>query len=355
MKTKVWFRRIHEDEPLEKIAASTVELAESAGLSGIIEKDDLTGILQHVGEGRCTGYIKPKITRAIAERILKLGGKPFLTGSSTLYRGRRSNAYDHIIQAYEHGFTPQEIACPVIMCDGLRGADQIIVELPNARNCKQTFIGSAVQLMQALIVVTHPTGHCEVGFGGAIKNVAMGLASRGGKLAMHHGSYPILNSSKCVACGLCAKWCPAEAIVIKQRAYIIQSKCIGCGQCFSVCPHNALDFSWAVTTLTLQERLVEYCLAINSQLGNKILYINVITHFQKECDCFDKAQKPICQDIGVVVSRDIVAVDSATIDLINSIAGKNIIDQLTGCKYAHMLGYAEECKLGSSKYELVEI
>jgi uncharacterized Fe-S center protein len=354
MRAKVWFKPIREGESLENIAGSTVELAEKAGLSEIIEKDGLTGILQHVGEGRGTGYIKPEITGALARRILTLGGKPFLTGSSTLYRGRRNNAYDHIMQAYEHGFIPQTIGCPIIMCDGLRGADQITVELPNARHCKQVFLGSAVQLMRSLVVVTHPTGHCEVGYGGAIKNVAMGLASRGGKLAMHHGSYPLLRTNKCVACGICARWCPAEAIVIRKHATILQSKCIGCGQCFSVCPHDAFDFSWATGTLPLQERLVEYCAGVKTLLGNKILYINVMTHFQKECDCFDKAQKPVCRDIGILASRDMVAIDTATIDLINSVAGKNIIQQLTGCEYARMFEYSEEWKLGSTRYELIE-
>jgi uncharacterized Fe-S center protein len=281
MKTKVWFIPVHTGETQESAGEKAVKLADAAGLAKLVRKDALIGILQHVGEEDGIGHVKPQVTAALANRIAKLGGKPFLTGSSTLYRGRRSNAADHLMQAYDHGFTPDTIGCPIVMCDGLRGADKVDVEVSNARHCRTAHIGSAVPQMQGLVVVTHPTGHPAAGFGAAIKNVAMGLASRGGKLGMHHGSHPDFLEKRCTACGKCAEWCPENAIIIEKKAKLAPDRCVGCGQCFSVCPFDAIDFDWNVTGAVLQEKLVEYCAAVQALLGNSILYLNVIRHSKK--------------------------------------------------------------------------
>ncbi|MFC1461876.1 DUF362 domain-containing protein [Verrucomicrobiota bacterium] len=354
MKTKVWFTPLKQGESAEKVARKVVKLANSAGLSKVVSKDGLIGILQHMGEGKGIGYIKPRVTNALAARIRKLGAKPFLTGSTTLYRGRRTNAYDHIVQAYEHGFTPSGINCPIIMCDGLRGSDRVNVKVPNARHCRTAYVGSGAALMQGLVVLTHPTGHPGAGFAASIKNVSMGLASRGGKLAMHHGSHPDFLAEKCTACGKCAQWCPENAIVVKERARIIVKKCVGCGQCYAVCPLNAIDFKWNFRGPGFQERLVEYCAAVKSLLGEKILCVNIIQHFQKGCDCLRVKQKAICPDVGIVVSHDIVAVDQATADLLIRATGKDIAQEAGEIDYRKMLLYAEKLGLGSRKYRLIE-
>lgn len=354
MKAKVWFAPIKDGESPESVGRKAVKLADSAGLAEVVSKNALIGILQHVGEGKGIGYIKPPVTRALAARVEKLGGKPFLTGSSTLYRGRRSNACDHMMQAYEHGFTPSAINCPIIMCDGLRGADRLNVEVPNAGHCRTAYIGSAVALMEGLVVVTHPTGHPVAGFGAAMKNVAMGLASRGGKVSMHHGSHPDFLAERCTACGKCAKWCPEDAIVVKKRARLIAKKCIGCGQCFTVCPFDAIDFKWNVQGLGFQEKLVECCAAVRSLLGERILYVSVIQHFQKGCDCFSEPQEALCPDIGVVASRDVVAVDRATADLLMRATGKDIVQEAGRREYRAMFAYAERFGLGCGEYELIE-
>ncbi len=355
MKTQVWFIPVHTGETQESAGEKAVKLVDAAGLAKLVRKDALVGILQHVGEQDGTGHVKPEVTAALAARIARLGGKPFFTGSSTLYRGRRSNAADHLMQAYDHGFTPGEIHCPVVMCDGLRGADKVDVEVPGARHCRTAYIGSAVAQMQGLVVVTHPTGHPAAGFGAAMKNVAMGLASRGGKLSMHHGSHPDFLEKRCTACGKCAEWCPENAIVIEKKAKLAPDRCVGCGQCFSVCPFNAIDFDWNVTGTLLQEKLVEYCLAVRALLGPAILYLNVIRHFQKGCDCFGDRDEALCNDVGIVASRDVVAADAATADLLEKTCGRDIVREAGEIDYRSMFAYAAELGLGSPDYELVEL
>lgn len=354
MKAKVWFTPLKNKEPADSVAQKVVHLADCAGLAAIVPPDGLVAILQHVGEGRNIGYVKPPVTAAVAARIAELKGKPFLTGTSTLYTGRRSNARDHLQQAYDHGFTPEAIGCPIVMADGLRGADRVAVKVPGAKHCPTAYLGSAVAQTEALVAITHPTGHVAAGYGAAIKNVSMGLASRGGKMAMHHGGRPILLAERCTACGRCGRWCPAGAIVVEKKARLIETACIGCGQCLSVCPAEAIDFEWKQGGQAFQERLVEYAAAAQAELKGRTLFVNVIQHFTEGCDCFDKRAEAVCPDVGIVASRDLVAADAATADRINLAAGKDLVGEIAGRDYRGMLAYAEQLGLGSRDYEVVD-
>jgi len=354
MKTSapVWFTPLKDNQSPETTAQATLKLAEAAGLKTLGGHDRLVGILQHVGEGRNAGHIKPEITRALAEKLTALKCKPFLTGSATLYKGRRSNAVDHMMQAYEHGFTPEAIGCPIIMSDGLRGGDRIAVNVPQAKHCPTAYLGSAVGMMDSLLVVSHPTGHIAAGFGATIKNVSMGLADRGGKMAMHHGGHPIFQSVKCTACGRCTEWCPEDAIAIDKTATLNEARCIGCGQCYSMCDFDAIGFEWGTNGEVFQERLVEYCAAVKERIGERILYLNLCQQFTPECDCFDILQKPVCPDIGILASRDPVAIDMATIDLLNKAAGRDLVQETGKRGYEAMFAHAESIGLGSRSYQL---
>ncbi len=346
---------ISDAEPVESVAEKAVKVAEAAGLSKLGGKNRLVGILQHVGEGRNTGHVPPQVTGAIARRLKARKSIVFLTGSATLYTGNRSVAPAHIEQAYAHGFTPDVIACPIVMSDGLKGTDRIEVDVPEAKHCRTAYLGSALEHTDSLVVVTHPTGHIAAGFGASIKNVAMGLSSRGGKLAMHHGGHPNFKSGACVVCGRCARACPANAITIRESAVLDADLCIGCGQCYAVCPHDAISFEWRQRGEGFQERLVEYAAAVCRMLEGRMLFINVCRCFTKECDCFDIAQKALCSDSAIVASTDIVAVDSAAADLINQKAGRDIVREAGQREYRGMLKYAEKLGLGSCEYMLVTV
>jgi len=351
-KSDVWMIPLRGGETAEVVAEKALAVAEAAGLGKLGGKGRLVGILQHVGEGRNKGHVPPQVTGAIARRLKEHRSLVFLTGSATLYTGNRSVAPAHIEQAYAHGFTPDVAECPIIMSDGLRGTDRIEVEVPAAKHCKTAYLGSALEHMDALVVVSHPTGHIAAGFGASIKNVSMGLACRGGKLAMHHGGHPDFKRRACKACGRCAAACPAKAITIEKTAILDASLCIGCGQCYAVCPHGAISFEWRHKGGGFQERLVEYAAAVWSLLKGRMIFVNVCRCFTKECDCFDLEQEPLCPDAGIVASSDMVAADAAAADLINRAAGRDIVLEAGERDYRGMLEYAERLGIGSSEYAL---
>ena len=192
------------------------------------------------------------------------------------------------------------------------------------------------------------------GFGGAIKNVAMGLASIPGKMAMHASTKPIFYSSRCNSCNACLEVCPVNAISLDPLA-IDTDKCIGCGKCIGVCPTYAIQVPWASTENNVfNERLAEYAKGISDNY--KMVYINVLANISKDCDCDAYAHLPFMEDIGILASTDIVAIEKASHDLVDK--AHNCDDTFLKVNFTsgkNQIEYAFELGLGNRKYEIIEI
>ena len=350
----VYFVAVEPDESLAGMADKTVTLIEAAGFAGLVHSGRACALKQHFGEGDNTGYIKPEITRAVADWVKQAGGKPFVTDTNTLYRGRRGQTVDHLEIAREHGFTHEALGAPVIIADGLMGVDQVSVPIRNGTHFSEVRIAAAAYQAASCIVLTHVKGHCQGGMAAAVKNVGMGFAARAGKLAQHHEGYPIFNAGQCRACGICAQWCPADAIEVAETAQLDAGKCIGCGECLALCPHAAIDFNWNGHGLI--EKMCEHVLGFLSNKKNSVGYLNFLTDVTKNCDCVGSAQTAAYPDVGIIASDDIVAVEKATSDLSREYYGKDIwLDWWPRSDYQAMFGYAEQLGLGTAEYRLVRL
>ncbi|MDY0231509.1 MAG: DUF362 domain-containing protein, partial [Candidatus Saccharicenans sp.] len=217
-------------------------------------------------------------------------------------------------------------------------------------------ISSAFLNSNAMVCLTHVTGHVQSGVGAAIKNLGMGCASRAGKLDQHSVVHPRVSTKKCRNCGVCSQFCPAEAIVQAQEHVLIDDeKCIGCGECLVVCRYGAVKMKWDEDSERLQEKMAEYAHTVKSHFGDKICFVNFILQVTKDCDCLAKNQPAIAEDIGIVGSLDPVAVDRASIDLVNRSVGKDVFRQGYNLDWSVQLAYGEKIGLGSQKYELEEL
>ena len=355
MPGKVYFIRVDDGASPETLAAKAATLYDKAGYASQLEAGKLVGVKQHFGEKGSDGYLKPPIAKRFVELVKATGAKPFLVETSTLYKGCRGTAVDHLNLAHEHGFTHERVGCPLIMADGLVGASQVFVEVPGKHYRRVPIAADAFHAF-AFVVLTHVTGHPGAGLGGSIKNVAMGLSSRAAKLNQHHGDVPIVDAEKCTACGVCAGLCPADAITVDEMAVIDKEKCIGCGECLAVCPFDAVGFKWAEQSDRLNEKMVEHALAVKQTHEGRMCYFNFMTHVTKGCDCFGIQQDAGCPDIGILAADDMLAVDAATIDLAKRELGKDLFAEFTPeASYAAQLTYGEALGLGSREYELIEI
>jgi uncharacterized Fe-S center protein len=168
---------------------------------------------------------------------------------------------------------------------------------------------------------------------------------------------------------VCASWCPADAIVIEEKAEIDDARCIGCAECIAVCPEKAVGIRWNESTDTCQMKMVEYAKAAISTKRGKVGYINFITDVHPVCDCYGTEKEPIVPDIGVLSSLDPIAIDQASYDLVNAappIRGSGLSDSYSvgGDKFRDLhpdadptvqLRYGEELAMGTRNYELIEI
>lgn len=369
MKSKVYFAnmraRSRETSLLNKIG----RLFERAGFTKIIEKDELVAIKLHFGEIGNTRFIRPIYVKQIVAQVKKRQAKPFLTDANTLYRGMRKNAVDHLNTAIMNGFSYATIGAPVIIADGLRGKSFTEVKI-DKKHIKSAKISNEIHYADALIVVTHFKGHGGTGIGGTMKNVGMGAASPAGKQIMHANILPSVNQGKCIGCARCKKWCPAEAITIEnKKSFIHPDKCIGCMECVTVCPTGAISIMWNESTRNLQEKMVEYVFAVLKDKQNKAGFFSFIIDVTPDCDCSPWSDVNIVPDIGILASKDPVAIEQASLDLVNNqqglkntalsdalAPGKDKFKELHPAVEAQLqIDYAEELGLGNKGYDLVEV
>ncbi len=343
-------------------------LIDAIGYVGSIDIDDLIAIKIHFGERGNDSHISPIFARVAADKIREGRGKPFLTDTNTLYKGSRHNSVDHLHTALEHGFAYATVGAPLIIADGLRGSFTTDIKI-NGKHFSDVKIAGAVAEADGMLVMSHFKGHEMAGFGGAIKNLAMGCSPAQGKKEQHAVKFEV-NPSLCVACQACVNTCPTNAISMRNaKAWIDPNICIGCGECMTVCPTKAISMNWETELEAFNERMVEYALGAVQGKQAKTGYINFLTNITPDCDCVPWSDAPIVPDIGIAASLDPVALDQACFDLVNQQVGcgdsmlssghtagedkfKGVWSYTIG---EHQLAYAEKVGLGSRTYKLVKI
>jgi uncharacterized protein len=348
------------------------KLGDLLGAAGMdfIRPRDLVGIKLSFGERGNTAFLRPQFVRKVVDLVKAQGGKPFLTDTNTLYHGQRTNSVDHLTLAVEHGFGLAQVGAPLIMADGLR-SESVAEEEVNLRHFQTVKFGQLVKEMDALISLAHFKGHLVSGFGGAIKNIGMGLGSRAMKQRMHSGSVlpEFVKLELCTGCGRCVAVCRHGAVRLEEgHARFLHDACVGCADCIPACPEQCLKITWTEKPEVLGEKMVETCYGIVRRFAGRCLYVNFLLDISPDCDCFPWCDNPIVPNVGIVASTDMIAVDQASADLLNaqeSIPASKIgrrgkaEDKLAALHpeidwRAH-LRYGEEIGLGSCAYELVEI
>ena len=350
----------------ENLFTKLERLVELAGLESVIAQGDLTAIKLHFGEKGGHAYIRPTFVRRIVDQVKAYGGKPFLTDSSTLYPGQRKEAVSALSCAIENGFAYAVVNAPLIMSDGLRGHSARRVPI-DGELLDAVDIGLEILEADGLITLSHFKCHELTGFGGAIKNLAMGCSSREGKMEQHSTVAPTVSEQDCTGCGVCLKACAHDAIHMSEGiAQIVQDACTGCGRCISVCEFQAIRIQWNEEAPLVMKKMAEYALGAVSGKQGKQLYVSFITQVSPACDCYGHSDAPIVPDIGILAATDPVALDQACADLVNQAQGLPGTAMTTGhapggdkfrgvhpqIDWEITLDHAEKVGLGQRSYEL---
>lgn len=365
---KVWFTPVRT-QAKKSLVARAGALLDRAGLSDTVAERDLVAIKLHFGEAGNTGFVQPMYIREVVARVKAVGGKPFLTDANTLYRGQRANAVDHLECALHNGFAYATVEAPIIIADGLDGRDAIEVPIEGGTHFESVKLGSVAVHADAMVVVSHVKGHEATGFGGAIKNVGMGLGCRSAKQRMHADFSPDPDAEKCTACGRCVMWCPVDAITIgpDRVAAVDYATCYGCGECVAACPYGAIAINWKTTPQAIQEKMVEHVAGAVAGKSGKAIYLSFVTDVTPDCDCWHFSDAAVVPDIGVLASTDPVAIDQAAYDLVRAApglpgtrgeghaAGDDTFTEVSGIDGTHAMAYAERMGLGTRTYVLERV
>jgi len=356
MTSEVFLRRVTEGAAPADWAAAARAVLEAAGIS-FISRGDLVAVKLHVGEPGLHTYLPPGVAEAIVGAITDRGGRPFLTDTSVLYTGPRSNGAEHAAVAQRHGFTVEQTGAAFVPADGLDGRHEVKVPI-RGKHFREVGVAHAIADADGMVVLSHATGHLATGFGATLKNVGMGCASRKGKLLQHSDTKPKIRRTKCTSCGSCVASCPEDAIALDRDgvAVIDYDRCIGCGECIASCRVDAVGFNWDSASSALQEKMVEHVAGVVAALHGHITYVVGIVNLTRECDCMSSGSDLVARDIGFAASTDPVALDQAVQDLVRANEGA-ALDALSFPKLSGdvQLAHAEWMGLGTRAYQLREL
>ena len=246
------------------------------------------------GEAGNNHYLKPEL---INDLVKKINGT--IVECNTAYEGKRNTTKDHLQTIKEHGFTNVDL----LDIDG-----DIAIPVIGGRHLKENFVGKNIDNYDSMLMLSHFKGHPMGGFGGALKNMSIGLASSRGKAWIHSGGV--------------------------EREDI-----------------------WSTSQVEFIESMAEADKAVIDYFKN-IIYINVVNNLSVDCDCVANPEAPCMQDIGILASLDPVALDQACLDLIynSSDLGKDhFIERVETRQGKIILDHAEELGIGHKEYQLINI
>jgi hypothetical protein len=251
----------------------------------------------HSGEPGGNYFLQPDFITPLVQEV-----KGTIVECNTAYGGRRATTASHQQVMEEHGFTA---IAPVDIMDA---EGTMSLPIAGGKHLDEVLVGSHFADYDFVVNLAHFKGHAMGGFGGVIKNMAIGIAASMGKSLVHSAG--------------------------------TQTTGFGIGT-----PQD--DFL---------ESMAEAAKGIANYLGENILYIDVMYNLSVDCDCMSNPAPPTMADIGILASLDPVAVDQACVDLIYAASdGQNVIRRIESRNGIHTLEHAEAIGLGSRKYELINI
>ncbi len=272
-------------------------------------KDKKVAVKMHLGGNVGYSTINPLFVARVVKAVIDAGGKPFVT-----------DLPDAAANAWQRGYVPQVIGCPVVSATG-QADKYFYTKTVNYRTLKTVDLAGNICDADAMIVLSHGKGHGNSGFGGAIKNIAMGCVGTRTRSDIHRLMSATFkwNAKKCTGCLLCKANCPNNAISYKDKKITIFDHCCKyCMHCQNACPVGAISidnsgyrhFQHGMALTTKQ--------VLKNFKKDSVFYITVLLHITPFCDCWGFTTPAIVPDIGILASDNIVAIEKASLDLIKA-------------------------------------
>ncbi len=335
--SKVWYMDARARRFLESMAVKGRQMIEHSGWLDRLKRGDIVAVKTHMGEAYNTGYLRPVIISALVDLLKEKGLRPFVTDTTTMPYSpwiSRTLAMDHLETANKNGFNQGTVGCPIVIADGWLGTDDVVVDLQGRGNyLKKQFVARAIADADALLSVAHFKGHPAGGYGGSLKNIGVGGASKRGKMNLHGalaGDKPVVDAKLCPgrSCEwwqVCEDCCPEGSIKVTDQGLEMDlESCVYCFACANLCVNMA-----GVKSIqrfdhlpALGRRIADSALAaMLTKEEGKTFFLNFAMDISPNCDCYGWSDTPIVNGLGLLASYDPVAVDKACIDMMNAAPG----------------------------------
>lgn len=285
-KSKVYFTKTITKEKV-------VEIYQKLG----IELSGNVAVKVHSGEKGNQNFLRPEFMENI---IYYVKGK--VVECNTAYEGARNTTAKHKQTMEEHGWSK------LYTVDIMDSEGDMELPVEKGKHLKTNYVGSHLKDYDSMLVLSHFKGHPMGGFGGALKNLSIGIASSYGKAVIHGAGNP--------------------------------------------------DELWTADHDSFLESMAEAAGTITKYFKDKIAYINIMCNMSVDCDCCSKAEDPKIKDIGILASLDPVALDQACVDLVyssNDPGKKDLIERMESRNGIHTIETAYELGIGNREYELIKI
>ncbi len=360
-----------------------------------IKKGERVCLKVHFGQHGNVAYMRPSIIRKMVDLIKSRGASVTLAETTGLgfgtggRYGGRGTASDYITMAATQGFAMGTMGAPIIMLDGELGADTIMYFQDDAEFIKKVAVARGIISFDKIIVFSHAKGHGIGGFGGAIKNLGIGMVGKYTKADCHYLINEVeFDHNNCMgpSCGECLKKCPEKCIYFndEEKIEIDLERCIRCGHCVSTCRNvvkkNVIKIRWNENLEEQATRFAESAAGVVrfcKEHGHELYFFNVVMDVSPLCDCIGITPTYIAPNLGILASSDPVAIDQASIDLINNappypgskvstlspgedkfavIGGKEVNGKFVPSRRHWLqLERAEKMNIGTRKYDLIKI
>jgi uncharacterized Fe-S center protein len=345
----------------DTLPAKFQRMLEGLDLRSMFE-DRSVAVKMHVGNGVGYTTIHPLFVRTLVAAVKEAGGNAFVTDGIFAVAG-----------ATVRGYTTEVVGAPIYPAAGVE--DKYGYSKPiNYRSLEKVEVAGNIADADAMVVLSHGKGHGHCGFGGAIKNIAMGCVTaqtRGWIHALIDTEFS-WNSEACEHCYICRENCPGGAISFSDEGefQVFLHNCRYCMHCVTSCPAEAIEIREEGIRY-FQEGMARTTKAVLDTFEpNRVLYVTVLTNITPLCDCWGFTTPSLVPDIGIMASRDILAIEQAALDSIkveNYIPGSlpeqlelaegdgHLFERIWHKDPYLQVEAAAEIGLGSRDYELIEI
>ncbi len=290
-------------------------ILERMEVASFVGSGDSVAIKLHMGEEGCKTYLKPPLVKQVVEYLRELGAKPFLVDSPTLYPRKRQTASSYARVAHAHGFADESIGAEVVIGGGELGEDHVEVAIDNSLELDRIQVIPEIAQADAMIVMTHVTGHIMAIYAGALKQLGMGCVARRTKVDVHGPTRPTHDETLCKRCRSCVEACPFGQVSIS-GGVVIGRLCTGCGRCLKACPTGALRRKPRFLK-GFYRRLADAARGVLVALKWRAGFLNFLVDIFEFCDCSLEHGARLSSDIGILGIPTLpLPIEKASIDLV---------------------------------------